>query len=194
MQKLVTALSLLLLFRAADVFAVEPIDPPVGKMYWINDRADGVAPVEFFTIPHGKLVTFGSGHTFVVVRIDATNPQDIRYEVKTDDGQELYLPRDHFQRALFSESEYVAFADGPRYTSLRQYIFAAPPSEITGAIDRKQAAARRAASAAKQAKDAAFRARLANAETSYQSRLAARIALGGVRLGMTREQPDRAPG
>src|SRR6266404_1840446 len=57
MQKLATTLSLLLLFRAADVFTVEPIDPPVGKMYWINDRADGVAPVDFFTIPHGKFVT-----------------------------------------------------------------------------------------------------------------------------------------
>jgi hypothetical protein len=182
MQKLVT---LLLLFRVANVFAVDTTDSPVGRTYWINDRADDVAPVTLLTAPYGKPIILAN-RSFVVVELDTNNPRDLAYKIRTDDGQVLYIHRDDFQRALFNEKEYVS--EGRGYLTIRQYLFTGPPIAITEEIDRKQGAARRAASAAKQAKDAAFRARLANAEASYQSRLAARIALGGVRVGMTREQ------
>jgi hypothetical protein len=161
--------------------AADMPDAAVGKTYWFNDRTEEVAPVNFYTGPHGKLVTFAASHSFTVLESDTNNPHDSVYKVKIDDGQELYHHQDDFQRDLFNDHDYLSYGRG--YSSLRQYIFTRPPGEITGAIDRKQAAARRTAAVAKKAEADA----LVSAQADAQCRIIARIARGGVRLGMTRE-------
>ncbi len=163
----------------------------VGKTYWVNEESAGGAPVNCFLFtgssgPCGKLVTLATAHSFVVMELNASNSRVPVYKVKVDDGQDLCIQGDDFRRTLFVERDYAS--EGPGYLSIRQYIFTEPPTEITGAIDKKAAAAKYAAAVAKKAKEDAYAARSAKAEADFESRQAARMALGGVRIGMTRDQ------
>jgi hypothetical protein len=180
--------------------------PVLGKTYWVDDVPASSAPVSFFSGAFGKSVVLSTAHSFIVLALETAASYEPTYKIRTDDGQELVIRLDDFQRAFFIDSEY----DGQAYLSGRQYIFSGPPRDITAALDAKLAVAREEAAVANRerikkiaARAAQARAKAAQDEARYAQAVAeeraqrladikARIAFGGVRLGMSRDQVRRS--